>query len=180
MTRSVAPWLYYAGFCLGGAAVYRVVNTADSMFGYRGDNEWLGKAAARTDDALSWLPSRLAAAAIVAAARLRLGAAAAGRALATWRSYGGTTASPNAGRPMAAMAGALERRLEKRGHYVLGGEFSEPASDDVRRAVDLTATAAGIALATLAGELRRAAPAGTAFPRMRWCPCRAPASGCGC
>jgi adenosylcobinamide-phosphate synthase len=149
----VGPWLYYAGFGLPGAAVYRVVDTADSMYGYRGDKEWLGKAAAKTDDVLSCVPSRLAAAAIVGAARLRLGSAAAASALTSWRADGGKTDSPNAGRPMSAMAGALQRRLEKPGHYVLGGAFPEPTAGDVRRAVDLTVTASGIALAGLAGAL---------------------------
>lgn len=149
----VAPWLYYAGFGLPGAAVYRVVNTADSMYGYRGENEWLGRAAAKTDDILSWVPSRLAAGAIVGAAMVRLGKAVALSALATWHRDAGKTASPNAGQPMAAMAGALQRRLEKPGHYVLGGSFPEPAADDIRRAIDLTATAAAIAAASLAGIL---------------------------
>lgn len=149
----VAPCLYFAGFGLAGAAVYRVVNTADSMYGYHSENEWLGKVAAKSDDLLSWLPSRLAATAIVAAAGFRLGPDAAASALSTWRTDGGLTESPNAGRPMAAMAGALGRRLEKREHYVLGGEYAEPSADDVRRAVDLTATAFGIALASIAAAM---------------------------
>ncbi len=149
----VAPWLYHASCGLPGAAVYRVINTADSMYGYRGEKEWLGKTAAKTDDILSWIPSRLAAAAIVGAAMMRMGKAAALSALMTWHTDGGATESPNAGQPMAAMAGALQRRLEKRGHYVLGSRFPEPAADDIRRAIDLTATAAGIACVTLAGIL---------------------------
>ena len=152
----VAPWLYFAGFGLPGAAVYRVVNTADSMYGYRGDTEWLGKAAARSDDLLNWLPSRLAAAAIVGAARLRLGSATAASALDTWQADAGATASPNAGQPMAAMAGALRRRLEKRDHYVLGERFPEPTAADIRRALDLTSTASWIALgAMIAGLVAR-------------------------
>ncbi len=149
----LAPWFYYAGFGLPGATVYRVVNTADAMYGYRGEKEWLGKAAALTDDALNWVPSRFAAAAIVAAARLRLSKAAARAALASWRADGGATASPNAGRPMAAMAGALGRRLEKPGHYVLGAAFSEPAAADIRRAADLTLTAAAVSLVAISGAL---------------------------
>jgi adenosylcobinamide-phosphate synthase len=149
----VAPWLYYAGFGLPGAAAYRVVNTADSMYGYRGGTEWLGKVAARSDDVLSWLPSRLAAATIVGAARLRQGPTAAASARAAWRHDAASTESPNAGRPMAAMAGALQRRLEKRGHYVLGADFPEPCPADVRRAIDLTAMAAVLAAVGLAAAL---------------------------
>lgn len=149
----IAPWLYYAGLGLPGAAVYRVVNTADSMYGYRDQREWLGKAAAHTDVALNWVPSRLAAAALVGAARLRLGKASARSALETWRADAGSTASPNAGRPMAAMAGALQRRLEKPGYYVLGASFAEPSATDIGRAMDLTATAAAIALLVASGAL---------------------------
>jgi adenosylcobinamide-phosphate synthase len=115
------------------------------MYGYRGDLEWLGKAAARTDDALNWLPSRVTAAALAMAAAVVLGPAAGRGALACWRSDGGRTASPNAGAPMAAMAGALRRRLEKVGHYVLGAEFPPPRAVDVRRAVHVIQTAAALA-----------------------------------
>src|SRR5205823_12487301 len=66
----VAPLLYYVVLGLPGAVLYRVVYTADAPSGYRGENEWLGKAAARADDALSWLPSRVSAAALVGAAGL--------------------------------------------------------------------------------------------------------------
>jgi adenosylcobinamide-phosphate synthase len=149
----IAPWLLYATFGLPGAAVYRVVNTTDSMYGYRGECEWLGKAAARTDDLLNLVPSRLTAAAIVAAARLRLGKEAAACALATWRKDGGRTASPNAGRPMSAMAGALRRRLEKRGHYVLGAGFPEPTALDLRCGIEVTSAAAVVAFAVLLGAL---------------------------
>jgi adenosylcobinamide-phosphate synthase len=149
----VAPWLYYAGWGLAGAAAYRVVNTADAMYGYRGDLEWLGKAAARTDDAANWLPSRATAAALVLAAALALGPAAGRRALACWRSDAGRTASPNAGGPMAAMAGALERRLEKVGHHVLGAAFPSPAAADVRRAARVVGAAATLAGAAVAVTL---------------------------
>jgi adenosylcobinamide-phosphate synthase len=141
----IAPWLFYAGGGLAAAAAYRVVNTADAMYGYRGELEWLGKAAARTDDALNWLPSRATAAVLAVAAALVLGPAAGRGALACWRSDGDRTASPNAGAPMAAMAGALGRRLEKVGHYVLGAEFASPDATDVRRAARVIQTAAALA-----------------------------------
>ena len=44
------------------------------------------------------------------------------------------TASPNAGWPMAAMAGALRVRLEKIDHYVLGGEYRSPGASDIAAA----------------------------------------------
>lgn len=168
----VAPlgWFVVAG--LPGAAVYRVVNTADAMFGYRDEREWLGKSAARVDDLLNLVPSRAAALALVAAAGALSGPRAAARAGATALRDGGSTASPNAGWPMAAMAGALGRRLEKRGHYVLGGSFPEPEAGDVRRAVRLATAATALVSAaaiTAAGvqasTRRRARP--SAAPRWR-------------
>ena len=146
----VAPLLYYALFGLPGAAVYRVVNTADAMYGYHGETEWLGKAAARTDDLLNWIPSRVSAALLVLAAGTQ-GVSATAAAIKCWRHDAAGTASPNAGRPMAAMAGALRRRLEKRGHHVLAADQVQPSGVDVRRAALLTAVAAGLAsMATLA------------------------------
>lgn len=139
-----APLLFYVLFGLPGAAAYRVVNTADAMFGYRGETEWLGKAAARLDDLLNWVPSRLAALAVTSAAGLVAGRVAAARAASGWSRDGGLTASPNAGRPMAAMAGALGRRLEKQGHYVLGAPYPAPSAGDVRDAVRVAGVAAGI------------------------------------
>jgi adenosylcobinamide-phosphate synthase len=140
----VAPWLAYAGFGLAGAAAYRAINTADAMYGYRGELEWLGKPAARADDAVNWLPSRVTCASLVAAATLTRGPGAGRRAFECWRSDGSGTASPNAGGPMAAMAGALGRRLEKSGHYVLGGDFPEPEPRDIRRAARLVETASAL------------------------------------
>lgn len=150
------PLLFYSLFGLPGAAAYRVVNTADAMFGYRGETEWLGKTAARLDDALNFIPSRLSALAITAAAFLLHGRGAAASAWKTWRRDASRTASPNAGRPMAAMAGALERRLEKRGHYALGDGYREPEPADVRAAIRLAGFAAALlAAAALFGEARR-------------------------
>lgn len=151
-----APLIFYSLFGLPAAAAYRVVNTADAMVGYHGETEWLGKAAARIDDVLNWVPSRLSAMAVTGAALALRGPAAAASARRTWRQDGARTASPNAGRPMAAMAGALERRLEKRGHYVLGDRYREPGAADVRAAVRLTSVAAALlAAAALLWVARR-------------------------
>lgn len=115
----VAPLLAYLCGGLPALAAYRLINTADAMWGYRGEPyERLGKTAARLDDALNLAPARLTAALIVVAAHL-----AAGRGGAAWRTAwrdARRTASPNAGWPMAAMAGALDTVLTKRDHYCLG------------------------------------------------------------
>jgi adenosylcobinamide-phosphate synthase len=114
----VAPLFYYVCFGLLGAVVYRAVNTLDAMVGYRGRYEYLGKASARLDDALNLLPARLTAALLLIAGALLSRDVAHGAAM--WRRDGAATESPNAGRPMATMAGLLRVQLEKAGHYRLG------------------------------------------------------------
>jgi adenosylcobinamide-phosphate synthase len=138
---------FYLVFGLAGAAAYRAVNTADAMIGYRdGPLEWFGKVAARLDDALNFAPARLAAFSVVA------GAALAGQdARGAWRVLrrdGARTASPNAGRTMAAMAGALGVTLVKPGAYRLG-DGRGAAAADIARAVRVFAVAAAVALGAL-------------------------------
>lgn len=116
----VAPLWYYALFGLPGAALYRLANTFDSLIGYHGKYEYLGKAAARLDDLLNLLPARLSALLIVACAPLYGGSRK--EAWRVWRRDAGKTESPNAGHPMSAAAGALGVRLEKVEHYILGEE----------------------------------------------------------
>ena len=55
----LGPWLFFALFGLPGAVAYRAVNTLDSMIGYRGEYEFLGKVSARLDDLLNLIPARL-------------------------------------------------------------------------------------------------------------------------
>jgi adenosylcobinamide-phosphate synthase len=133
----VAPLLYYAIGGLPAAVAYRFLNTVDSMLGYRDERyEWLGKGPARLDDAASFVPSRLTAALLVLAAMV--GAGDGPRAWRVLRREGSHTESPNAGRPMAAMAGALGVELEKVGHYRLGEGLPRPVPEDIARAVRLT------------------------------------------
>lgn len=143
----LAPVAFYLAFGLPGAFAYRAVNTADSMIGYRhGALEHFGKVAARLDDALNFIPARMAALAIVAAA-----VPARAHAAHAWRTmlaYHGHTESPNAGWTMAAMAGALRVRLEKPGHYVLG-DGPEPSAGDISAAVRIVITAAVSAMAAM-------------------------------
>jgi adenosylcobinamide-phosphate synthase len=144
----VAPALMYLAFGLPGATVYRAVNTADAMLGYReGALEHFGKVAARADDLLSLIPARVAAFAIVVAAAL-MHAAPAQALRILWRDRR-KTSSPNAGWTMAAMAGALGVRLAKRDAYVLG-DGPLPAAQDIRRSFALMSVAAALALAVAA------------------------------
>jgi len=113
------PLFYYAIFGLPGAFVYRVINTADSMIGYKTDIfknvGWFG---ATCDTILNYIPSRLTGLVMIISAAILQN---------NWKeSYkimirdGKKTESSNAGYPMAALAGALETKFEKINHYKLG------------------------------------------------------------
>ena len=147
----VAPLFYFALLGIPGALFYRAVNTLDAMIGYHGRYEHLGKTAARLDDLLNLVPARLTAALLLiagAATRrdVRHGAA------VLWRD-GGNTESPNAGRPMAAMAGLLRVRLEKPGHYRLGDPGAPLAPATIRSAWRLVVIASVLSLALVATAL---------------------------
>lgn len=149
----VAPLLAYAVAGLPGACAYRAANTLDSMLGYRGRYEWLGKVPARLDDLMNLVPARLSATLLALAAPAAGSApgAVARRAIAD----AGTTASPNAGWPMAAMAAALGVELEKRGHYRLNAGARLPQADDISRARRLLQVAATLALVVALAVGRR-------------------------
>jgi len=121
------PLFYFAFFGLAGAFVYRAVNTADSMIGYKTDLfRNLGWFGANCDKVLNFVPSRLTSMIMVFAGAI-VGC--------NWKDSakimkrdGSKTESTNAGYPMATMAGALGVKFEKLDHYVLGDgntEFTE-------------------------------------------------------
>jgi adenosylcobinamide-phosphate synthase len=128
------PLFYFAFFGLPGAFVYRVVNTADSMIGYKTDIfkniGWFG---AKCDTILNYIPSRLTGFIMVISAMI-LGN--------NWKKSfeimirdGKKTQSPNAGYPMAAIAGALGTKFEKLDHYSLGDGNISFTKDHVRSAI---------------------------------------------
>ena len=130
------PLFYFAIFGLPGAFVYRVVNTADSMIGYKTDIfknvGWFG---ANCDKILNYIPSRLTGFIMILSAMI-LGN--------NWRkSYeimirdGRKTKSPNAGYPMAAIAGALGAKFEKIDHYSLGDGNISFTQDHVKSAISI-------------------------------------------
>lgn len=101
----VAPafWFLIAG--LPGLMVYKLVNTADSMIGYRNERyEQFGKFAARLDDVLNWIPARLTALILILASRQW-------SAWSVIRRDAPLHRSPNAGWPEAAMARTLNVAL---------------------------------------------------------------------
>ncbi len=148
----VAPVFWFAIFGLPGLAAYKAVNTLDSMIGHRDDRYAVfGHASARIDDAVNWLPARLAGA-LIAVAGL-------GRAPAAFRAMVRDAArhrSVNAGWQEAPMAGALGLALagpRRYGDVVvedawMGDGRKDATADDIRRALWLYRRA-GVALAAL-------------------------------
>lgn len=153
----VAPLFWGVLLGLPGMAAYKAVNTLDSMIGHRSPRYvHFGRFAARLDDVANWLPARLSALLILAAAAFLPGASPA----AGWRALRRDASrhrSPNAGWPEAATAGALGLSLAGPRRY--GGELVDDAwmgdgraaatVTDVRRALRLLVSAWIVAAALL-------------------------------
>ncbi len=148
----VAPLLAFALFGLPGAAAYRALNTLDSMVGYHGRYEYLGKASARLDDLANLLPARLAALLLCLAIALLPGMSGR-RAVPIMLAHRRRTESPNAGWTMAAMAGGLGVTLAKAGHYRLGDPAPEPSAPHIGRATRALYVATALAAIVAAGVI---------------------------
>jgi adenosylcobinamide-phosphate synthase len=121
----VAPAFWMALLGLPGGAVYKMINTADSMIGHRTVRlAEFGWASARLDDLVNLPASRLTALLIIAAAATSKDASATEAWRTVWRDAH-RHRSPNAGYPEAAMAGALGLSLA--GPRVYGGLRVEDA-----------------------------------------------------
>lgn len=152
ITDSVTgPLLAYALFGIPGALAYRAINTMDAMYGYHGEYEYLGKAAAKLDDAAAHIPARIAGATVVAAAgALGMDAAAAEKTMLEEHSR---TPSPNSGWPIGASAGALGIEIEKAGYYKLGPAGRKMDADDIDRSLKLFAGAAALTAVLVAAAI---------------------------
>lgn len=136
----IAPLFYLAaGFALGGAPLavslaffYKAASTLDSMIAYKNERYInFGFCAAKLDDALAFIPARISALLIIAAAGIT-GCSPSGAAR-IWRRDHACHASPNAGHPESACAGALALSLAGSAYY--GGVLEEkPAIGDGIRA----------------------------------------------
>jgi len=150
----IAPlfWLLVLG--LPGIALYKAINTADSMIGHKSPKyRGFGWASARLDDLANWIPARLTGLLFVAAAFFVSGAS----PRAAWDVMFADAAkheSPNAGWPEAAMAGALDfalggpRAYDGEVHPLpkLGRGRDDLGPSDIRKALDLYAALLNIAL----------------------------------
>lgn len=140
----VSP-LFFAA--IGGAPLamaYKMVNTLDSMVGYKNETyRHFGKAAARIDDVANFIPARLAVPVISLAAHILVG-----RGLPAFKTAvaeGANHSSPNAGYPEAAFAGALSVKLGGfnyyQGHLVnkpyIGVRFASVHPNHIKKACDL-------------------------------------------
>lgn len=154
----VGPLVY---LIVGGAPLgmlYKAVNTMDSMVGYKNERYLdFGRAAARVDDVLGFVPARLAALCMIAAASVA-GLSAKG-AWRIWRRDRFNHASPNSAQTESAMAGALG--VELAGSAVYFGKLVEKPTmgdatrsierEDVRRANRLMVLASALSLIVLGG-----------------------------
>jgi adenosylcobinamide-phosphate synthase len=155
----VAPAFWYLVAGLPGIAVYKAVNTADSMIGHRTSRHAaFGWAAARLDDLLNLIPARLAGLLIVTAAVLT-GANARG-AWSAMRRDARHHRSPNAGWPEAAMAGALGVALAGPRRYGGGpvedawmnaGGRTDARPEDIGAALRLFAAACAVQALIISG-----------------------------
>ena len=129
----IAPLFY---LILGGpplALCYKAINTMDSMIGYKNDKYLnFGRCAARLDDIVNYIPSRLSALLLIAAAFL--GGANGKAAWKIWRRDRRNHASPNSAQTDAAMAGGLEIQLAGPAYY-FGEYYDKPTIGDPVRPV---------------------------------------------
>ncbi len=154
----IAPLFY---MLIGGAPLalaYKAVNTMDSMIGYKNEKYLdLGRAAAKLDDAANFIPARLSALLLTAAAFLS--GEDGKNAFRIWRRDRRKHASPNSGQTEAAMAGALGVRLAGPASYFgkplekpyIGDPLRPVETADIRRAERLMYIGGFLALILLGG-----------------------------
>ena len=148
-----APIVYMALFGAVGGVFYKSVNTMDSMIGYKNEKyEKLGKFAARLDDVLNYLPSRITALVMVLSSFL-LGFDGK-NAWKIWRRDRRKHASPNSAQTESVCAGALDIRLAGDAWYFgelhkkpyIGDDIRPIENEDIRRANRLMYAASIIVL----------------------------------
>lgn len=125
----IAPLFYFALLGIPGIMAYKMVNTLDSMWGYKNERYLLfGRMAARLDDIANFIPARITAI-LMAAVAISI------NGYSHILRYGHRHASPNSGYPESALAGILGCQLGGGSYY--GGQFvSKPVIGDIKR--DLT------------------------------------------
>ncbi len=135
-----------------GAMMYKMINTLDSMVGYKNDTYILfGRSAARIDDVANFIPARLSVV-MVSLAAAAISFFRGRRALTTALTQGRNHKSPNAGFPEAAFAGAMGVRFGGPNIYhgqlvekpYIGGAFNDPNPSHIKKSCDLMVLSAFI------------------------------------
>ena len=149
----VAPLFYLLLFGVTGGWVYKAVNTMDSMLGYKNARyEFFGRVAARMDDVFNWIPARIAAFLLIAAAAIT--GQNAGEAVRIFRRDRFRHASPNSAQTESVMAGALGVRLagsasyfgERKEKPYIGDAGREIETEDIARANRMLTAASWLSL----------------------------------
>lgn len=136
----IAPMFY---MFIGGPVlmyIYKGINTMDSMLGYKNDKYiYFGRCAAKLDDAANFIPSRLAALLLIAAAYI--GGFNGKGAVKIFKRDRFNHASPNSAQTESAAAGALDIQLAGNAYYfgklyekpTMGDSVKEPEAEDIKR-----------------------------------------------
>ncbi|MBR1950699.1 MAG: cobalamin biosynthesis protein CobD [Bacteroidales bacterium] len=133
----VAPLFWCALFGVPGMLAYKMVNTLDSMIGYRNERyREFGCFAARLDDVANWIPARITAL-LMAVVAPKMDSQ--GRKMKSFREllrfvrrYGSQHLSPNSGYPEAALAGILNCRFGGPHNY-FGEEVYKPYIGEIHK-----------------------------------------------
>lgn len=135
----IAPFFYFTLFGIFGAMIYRVINTLDAVIGYRTEKYiHFGWFSARTDDLLNYIPERIAACLILILSSSKTGC----------RDFRKTARMVKSDKDakvhltIVAMSHALQVKLEKKGHYAIGGTdtdddelFERPSIDHIEGSI---------------------------------------------
>ena len=128
----LSPLFYFLLLGPLGALFQRIANTLDGALGFKNEEfKEVGYFPAKADDVINYVPARISAILIaICSGNFR-------STLKVWKEYRAVTESPNAGHPMAAMAGALGVWLEKIGHYKINEGRRDPSGKDVKVSVKI-------------------------------------------
>jgi adenosylcobinamide-phosphate synthase len=155
----LSPLFFALIFGVPGAMAYKMINTLDSMVGYKNDTYLLfGRVSARIDDVANLIPARISVLVISFAAFL-LSPKRGLSALKTGILQGARHKSPNAGYPEATFAGALKMRMGGPNIYhgklvdkpYIGGQFSDPDLVGITRACELMQLSSLVAILVACG-----------------------------
>ncbi len=117
----IAPFFYFALFGVFGAMVYRVINTLDAVVGYK-NRKYIhfGWFSAKADDVLNYIPERFAAGLILLMSNAKLR---------------DSIKKEKVPLTITAMSHALSVKLEKKGHYTVGGSFEGACGKHIEEAI---------------------------------------------